>query len=164
MTPMTAEATSSYRRCQLLGLWSCLVCPDHGPLTSGGKQLSDIKISTCNSALDLQGLFLGSVWREKTGLQPPLTLFLYGVPAPGWSLPLGQCATHVSSDWLTSGCSCHGKCPAEANAYASAHPSVSRQNLRAVLVEDTHRYFVHACEHVCARWMHVHTHVWQVRY
>lgn len=82
MTQMPAETTSSYRCCQLLLFWSCFVDPDHVPLTSGGKQLSDMKISTYNLALDLQGLFLGSVWHEKCqrrqDFNPPSACFFIG--------------------------------------------------------------------------------------
>lgn len=150
-----------------------MLCLSRSCPVNFGKQLSDTKISIYNVALDLQGLFLDSVWHEKCQRRqdfnfPPHphthTLFLYWVTAPGWSLPLGQCATRVSSDWLTSGCSYHGKCPLEANKYPSSHLSVSRQNFHAVLVENTQCYFVHTCEHVCEWRMHVHTHVWQVRY
>lgn len=142
------ETTSSYQWCQLLLFWSCFVVPDHVPLSSGKSKWVTQNRSKYNMTLDLRGVFFGSVWHEKCQRRQdfnPLTLFLYRVTAPRRSLPLGQCATHVSSDWLTSGCGCHGKCPIEANEYPSSHLSVSRQNLHAVLVENTR------CEFVCAR-------------
>lgn len=157
MTQMPVETTPSYLWYQLLLLWSCFVDPDHVPLTSGESNRMTQNRSKYNMALDR----FGSVWHEKCQRRQgfnPLTLFLYWVTAPGRSLPLGQCATHVSSDWLTSGCGCHGKCPIEANEHPSSHLSVSRQNLHTLLVENTRR------ELVCVGWMHVHAHVWQVTY
>lgn len=55
-------------------------------------------------SLCLQGFFFFFSWswhvecQRGQGCQRP---FLYQVIAPVWSLPLGQCAAHISSNWLT---------------------------------------------------------------